>query len=836
MMLSPRSALTWSAALASMAALAIGVTLTLHGLSQLDWPTCFTLTRSGYGRLLLTVALCGGSVWVLARIAGWRAWAGAALASLLIAAFGGALWSLLWVAAVGLSMVLVGDLLLRRLSWLPGDRSAHLLVSLALGAVAYGASIELVASLPVHGPLTYSLAVLVPILMCRSRLLELAGTIRAVGRHSSTRVRALDCVLAALGVVYVITSLFPELGYDAMVFHLAVPYDMAHHGQWHFDVTRMALAMMPKHADWLYSVGFMHGGETGARMMNAGLILASAYAIYWLTSKFSVAHAHTFGLVASGLFLSMPLTFAEGSILFVESVWTFFVLATLTVRFADADDEAAPGAAIAALALMCGAVATKPQGLLSSAVLAAILAPWMLRCLRQLRVRHLPWIFGLIALVAAAPYVRAWLVTGNPVFPFFNGIFKSDLFAHVNFKDAWQAPVDWTLPYALTFESGRFMEGFPGSAGFQWLLLLPAAAVAVSVRRNRPALIMMMAGLALFAAVFIGSKYLRYVFPALATLMPVIGIGISALGPLLMRIATGLAVACIALNCGFLTAAGLKYSDFPVGIIGDATARDAYVQARLPIRSAIEAINALDGDSRPVAFFCQPAGAGLRGKPLYASWYNGTFDTAVRDARSVDDIGRLLCGSGVGYLIMDARWGTADQRAMVEGVSDLVAQLGAAQVRRVREELCLSDEVLRSPSFSDPSVWSTASTLETCSPSGGIVVSQPNPATQLIEARPGSRYVMSVAATGIDAATPCRAQVNWLDTQGRIVRSDIEVFEASTSMTRHVMRRRAPESSTSALVYATSHDSRPVCLREISLKWLDSGQGGKSRVTEPALP
>lgn len=835
-MLSPRPALPSSIGLAVAVALALGLTLTLYGLSQLDWPACLTLTRSGFSRLLLTVVLCGGSAWVLSRIAGWRAWAGAALASLLIAAFGGALWSLLWVGAVGLSMVLVGDLLLRSLRWLPSDSSAHLLVSVALGAVVYGASIELAAGLPVHGPLTYSAAILMPIILCRSRLLELAGTMRSGVRQCSIGVGALDCVLAALGVVYVITSLFPELGFDSLVFHLAVPFDMRHHGHWNFDVTGMALAAMPKHADWLFSLGFMHGGETGARMINAGFVLVSASAIYWLTRRLALAQAHTCGVVASGLFLSLPLTYAEGSLLFVESVWTFLVLATLVVRFADADDAAGPGAPLAALALMCGAVATKPQGLLSSAVLAAVLAPWLLRGLRQLPLKRTLWIFAPVALVAAAPYVRAWALTGNPVFPFFNGIFKSDLFAHVNFKDAWQAPVDWTLPYALTFDSGRFMEGLPGSAGFQWLLLLPATAIAVAARRNRHALVMMTAGLALFTAVFLGSKYLRYVFPALAMLMPVIGIGISALGPLLMRIATGLAVACIALNCGFLTAAGLKYSDFPVGIIGDATARDAYVQARLPIRSAIEAINALDGDSRPVAFFCQPAGAGLRGKPLYASWYNGPFDTAVREARSSSDIGRLLCRSGVDYIILDARWGTAEQRAMVEGVSDLVTQLGAAQVRRVQEGSCLSEESLRDPQFGLHDAWSTVGALERCADRGGIVVSQQRPATQRIDVRPGAGYVMTVESTGIDGVTPCRAQVNWLDSQGRIVRSDIEVFDASTTMTRHVMRRRAPASSTSGIVYATSHDHRPVCISQVSFRWRDGLSMGDAAAAGAAQP
>src|SRR5699024_9919139 len=59
-----------------------------------------------------------------------------------------------------------------------------------------------------------------------------------------------------------------------------------------------------------------------------------------------------------------------------------------------------------------------------------------------------------LLLLGAIPYVDAWRITGNPVFPFFNEIFQSPLAPVANFKDLrWQSGLTLDMLYTMTFHS-----------------------------------------------------------------------------------------------------------------------------------------------------------------------------------------------------------------------------------------------------------------------------------------------------------------------------------------------------------------------------------------------
>lgn len=60
-------------------------------------------------------------------------------------------------------------------------------------------------------------------------------------------------------------------------------------------------------------------------------------------------------------------------------------------------------------------------------------------------------------------YITAFMLTGNPVFPFFNVHFKSPLYPPKNFRlpGIFECGVAWGTLYRMTFDSGKYLGPAP---------------------------------------------------------------------------------------------------------------------------------------------------------------------------------------------------------------------------------------------------------------------------------------------------------------------------------------------------------------------------------------
>lgn len=85
--------------------------------------------------------------------------------------------------------------------------------------------------------------------------------------------------------------------------------------------------------------------------------------------------------------------------------------------------------------------------------------------------------------VGSTFYIRSYYLSGNPVFPFYNNIFKSSLYPLTEFKTIYSQPFDiiWPLRMALD-NSGRYMEAYLGYVPLT-LAILAIAALVIAVMR-----------------------------------------------------------------------------------------------------------------------------------------------------------------------------------------------------------------------------------------------------------------------------------------------------------------------------------------------------------------
>ena len=307
---------------------------------------------------------------------------------------------------------------------------------------------------------------------------------------------------------------------------------------------------------------------------------------------------------------------------------------------------------------------------------------------------------GLFLLLGCWPYLNAWRLTGNPIFPFLNGVMRSPYFELRNQVDyRFRSPLTWRTLYDVTFHSHRYLEGQDGALGFQWIWLLPVLAVAA--RRDWMARWLTAAALVGWVATFSSQAYLRYIFPALPMLSVVMGIGwkrIEETDRRLDRAVWVLVVALTGLNVYFVSSSSWYHKDFVLAPF-NAAERAAYVVQGSPARNLVALINQA-GEAEPkVAFFEDNAIGELRGTAYTNTWHSNVFVWEMRKPTSPVEALRLYSRWGIDWFIAPRDpAGTVLVYAarFLETYCDKVGESGSLQLWRLRGQFRhLSEEQAR---------------------------------------------------------------------------------------------------------------------------------------------
>ena len=434
--------------------------------------------------------------------------------------------------------------------------------AIALGLGCYAAVTGWLVRLPVNTTALYTVLVGAGITLGAGKLRD---ALRGVRLGAAPFGVALPLYA---GCVHLLASLFPEASSDGLAMHLTVPAWVAAHGNWHFDVDRFSWALMPMGGDWAHTVAYLLGGEAAARLLNFAMLVLVAAVVYSLVRR--VAGTGT-ALVAAALWLSTPVAYLATGSLFVENFWTLMACAAVAA-VADYRESGAARSLVVAGAL--GGFALSGKLLAAPVVCVAAIAA-AVEVVRRGKRGALAGM-ALLAVLGLPPYVEAWAKTGNPVFPNFNSVFGSPLFATdtPSVDSRYPPALRWDLLYDATFHSPTYLEGHKGSFGFHYLLLLPLSVLLL--RRGMPGLIVvaLAASVVTIVSVFSGMGYLRYIYPALALLCVVFGWTLEEMARVdgRMRAVSLATVAVLILGNTFLLSAATPYTrDFALPLSGATT-------------------------------------------------------------------------------------------------------------------------------------------------------------------------------------------------------------------------------------------------------------------------
>lgn len=475
------------------------------------------------GRYTALVMLPAVLAWGAFRLLGARAASASFLLLAIVLAF--AVYAGLAQAAAAALLLaaslVVGTLTLRSVP----DPTAGLLATATLGGL--GVIVGLTGWLlpfDIHSSVSTMAALALIVFAGRQRLVE---GVRSMATHWQGMTAAHPVIsFLALSVAGFASLLLwlPSLNPDDNSAHLLLANQLLLDGYSRLDASTQISSLGP----WFNNV-------THALLaLASGAEARPATGLLWLlfgcVGAFRLAKAlradDATALVAMAVYASHPLTAYYGTTLQVDgaSAACLLHLATLCIGVQRDEREASTPILIGVL---CGVLAALK---VTNLVYLAFFGGWLLwHLVSRGQVSRLMALLAAAVVVAASSYFYATVVTGNPLFPLYNGVFKSPYMPPVNFADQrWHDGFRPTVLWDLTFSTGKYMEAYTGAAGLALVALAGAGLAAIVSGGWRAAL--MLVAILVGGIVFFQVQYLRYVFPAMALACTVAVVAFFSLG------------------------------------------------------------------------------------------------------------------------------------------------------------------------------------------------------------------------------------------------------------------------------------------------------------------
>ncbi len=516
------------------------------------------------------------------------------------------------------------------------------------------------AGLPIHYPATYWAVLSVPLLLGFGESRRLASEWLTLFRpRPASPAETLTWMLLAFVMgAHWLTVLKPEVSSDGLAMHLAIPMSMARFHVFDFDFRRYAWALSPLGADLGYSVLYTMGGEYAARLLNLTLLATTAVFLYRAARRLASC---AIAIFITALFLSTPLVQLVTGSLFVENSVAAMCLAGAVALWRYRECRQARYLFLTAL-LLGTAISLK----LAAFAVALLAVPFLVRILPRPRLA-IP-AMALFLVLACTPYLHAWWLSGNPLYPYANRFFHSPYVDDGLVDVRFHPSISWGTPLRLTVNTHDFFEGQNGAFGFQYFLFLPLSVVLALSTRCLLARSAAVIGIGGAAVIAFTQPNARYFFPVL----PFLSIAAAGVLSWLARrdkpvfyFAITLASVALLVNIYFLPASNYYHRDFYSAPLFKASGRQEYLGKAAPVREVIAYLNQ-GFPTEPVFYTDSSLIAGLLAPAYRNSWHDYAFMKQVEACSTPQALHVLLAKLGVRHMIVDSQ--VSDRTPPVEEV------------------------------------------------------------------------------------------------------------------------------------------------------------------------
>lgn len=311
-------------------------------------------------------------------------------------------------------------------------------------------------------------------------------------------IRLLLVVLALLALINLLGAFMPELGFDALWYHLTLPKLWLFKHQWYFPGGLLYYSAMPRLMETIFIPLVKISGYIGPKILMFLFGLGTSYLIFRLINKFT--HSNFWSLIGASLFYATWLVSWQSSSAYVDLGRTFFETSALYLLINPPRRFDKTRSLIFAGILLGLAVGTKWLALGSVVIYSLLFSPALLG----------------IALAAASPwFIIAYHFTGSPIFPLGEPFMTFTQLSQVD--PDFHSPLQmltriFTSPYILSKPYDDFLSPLLG-------IILLFSLLALSFRNKKIKKISLLSLLGLIYFLITPPPSSRYFLPYLPSLV-----------------------------------------------------------------------------------------------------------------------------------------------------------------------------------------------------------------------------------------------------------------------------------------------------------------------------
>jgi Dolichyl-phosphate-mannose-protein mannosyltransferase len=450
----------------------------------------------------------------------------------------------------------------------------------------------------------------------------------------------------------VLLALYPPTAFDATMYHLPFARAFAESGGVPYLVDRR-FPVFPQANEILFAAMLLFGRDVAAQGVQLlAALLTALLLVAWGRKAFPSQQAA--GWLAAVVFLGNPIVVHLAGTAYIEPGLTLFVAASLFAldRWRETQERG-----WLALGALFGATAAdvKYLGLyfLGAAALTVLAAGGRSRS-APARLRD-GLLFAAVVLLFLLPwYLRIYLHTGNPLFPYLTRVFGGSLWQSLPRRGLPEGLPErlarWVrLPWDLVFARARYNQQPP----FSPVCLAAVPLLAFGALRNGR--VRWLLGIAaVYSLIFTWLPTdSRYLVP----LLPLVSVAIvGSLATARLRLARPI-LACLCVVC---LLPGWLYAIYRIERQGrppvTAITREAYLARRLPLYPAIAWLNRTRGSGYCLYGLHAENMTYFAGGRFVGDWVGlGSFDRVLGGTRDAETLHRKLRGLGVTHLLVPER-------------------------------------------------------------------------------------------------------------------------------------------------------------------------------------
>jgi hypothetical protein len=405
-------------------------------------------------------------------------------------------------------------------------------------AVSIGASVWLaIWGVMLHFAVNYQtlhiFLCLLPCLYMANRFSLIRNDVRAGLRAAHDWLHTIPFWAWVLGVGIISWVLrwvsFPTVGPDEHANHLRMWTELLTLHRFSFDFTSQIWSSAPFSVNLLHAGLSLMGGSDARSAMNLGLTILLLLLMLGILRTLKLPAWTQWLLLV--LMASTPML---GTLLLALHSELMLAVVALAGMLLVIDTRGGYRGQHVMGVISCAALCVSiklPGAVLGATLLAAFAVSWWTQREATMPTYQLfrwPALVLLIPLIFVAihSYATAWVLTGNPVFPLLNGIFRSSYYPPESFStNTWEQGFSLAAYVSAFFNTSAFCECGKYTAGWQYLIMLPLALFAL-IRSGTPIgfRIILIPILGFGLIMFYTTTYWRYMFPVMPLAVVLFGL------------------------------------------------------------------------------------------------------------------------------------------------------------------------------------------------------------------------------------------------------------------------------------------------------------------------